>query len=259
MSAATAGAAAFVSDTSVLTGRSLRHWFRQPQLALLSTVQPVILVVLFAQVFGGAVATPGMRYIDFLVPGVLVQTVAWDSTQTAVGIAEDVSTSTVERFRSLPMSPAAALAGRTLADACRNLFVVVLMTAAGALVGFRPHGGAAGVVAAILLIVLFGYAFNWFFALIGLTVRGAEAALAASFIWVFPLMFASSALVPVATMPRWLRPFAEHQPISQAVDAARALMQGQQPGPALPVTLAWTAGALLVAVPLAVRRYYRAD
>jgi ABC transporter DrrB family efflux protein len=252
-------ATAALSDTAVLTGRSLRHWIRQPQLALLSTVQPVILVVLFAQVFGGAVHTPGMPYIDFLVPGVLVQTVAWDSTQTAVGIAEDVSTSTVERFRSLPMSPAAALAGRTLADACRNLFVVLLMTAAGTLVGFRPHGGAAGVAAAVLLVVFFGYAFNWFFALIGLTVRGAEAALAASFIWVFPLMFASSALVPTDTMPRWLRPFAEHQPISQAVDAARALMAGRPPGDTVAATLAWAVGALLVAVPLAVRRYYRAD
>ncbi|WP_433046284.1 ABC transporter permease [Dactylosporangium sp. CS-033363] len=247
-----------VSDTFVLTGRSLRHWIRQPQLMLLSTVQPVMLVLLFTQVFGGAVDTPGIRYVDYLLPGVLVQTVAWDSTQTAVGIAADLGTRTVERFRSLPMSPVAALAGRTLADLCRTVFVCALMTGTAALIGFRVHGGAPAAVAAFALVCAFGFAMSWLFALIGLMVRGAEAALAASFVWVFPLMFASNALVPTGSMPAWLRGFAEHQPISQVVGAARALLLGEPAGRWLLPALAWTAGALLLAVPLAVRRYYRA-
>jgi ABC transporter DrrB family efflux protein len=254
--AATARSA--LSDTQVLAGRSLRHWLRQPQLVLLSTVQPVILVLLFSQVFGGAVHVPGLSYIDFLLPGVLVQTVAWDSTQTAVGIADDRSSSTIERLRSLPMSPLAALAGRTLADACRNLFVVTLMVAAGAVAGFRPHGGLLALAGAVLLVVFFGYALNWVFALIGLTVQGTEAALAASFVWVFPLMFASSALVPPQTMPGWLRGFAEYQPISTVINATRALMTGQPAGHWVAGALAWTLLTLAVAVPLAGRRYYRA-
>ncbi|MFI5911805.1 ABC transporter permease [Dactylosporangium sp. NPDC051541] len=247
-----------LSDTGVLAGRSLRHWMRQPQLMLLSTVQPVMLVLLFTQVFGGAVATPGTRYVDYLLPGVLVQTVAWDSTQTAVGIAADLGTRTVERFRSLPMSPVAALAGRTLADLCRNAFVCLLMTATATLIGFRVHGSAVAAASAFALVCAFGYTMSWLFALIGLLVRGAEAALAASFVWVFPLMFASNALVPLDTMPGWLRGFAANQPFSQVVGAARALLAGDPAARWLIPALLWTTGALLLSVPLAVRRYYKA-
>ena len=246
------------SDTLALAGRSLRHWMRQPQLMLLSTVQPVMLVVLFTHVFGGAVATPGFEYVDFLLPGIMVQVVAWDSTQTAVGIAADRASSAIDRFRSMPMSAPAVLAGRTLADAGRNLLVTAVMVAVGHLVGFRFHGGAAAAVGAILLVVAFGYALSWLFAFIGLAARGAEAALAISFVVVFPLMFASSAVVPPATMPNWLRPFATYQPISLTVDAARALATGEPAGAWLPGALAWTAAILAIAVPLAVRRFHRA-
>lgn len=245
------------SDTMVLTGRSLRHWARQPQLLVLSTIQPVMLVLLFTQVFGGSVATPGLRYVDYLVPGVIVQVVAWDSAQTAVALAADVASSTIDRFRSLPMTQAAVLAGRTLADAVRTLLVVMIMLGVGYLVGFRIRGGVAGAVAAVALIIAFGYALTWLFAYLGLTAGGAESAMAAGVVVVFPLMFASSAIVPTATLPGWLRPVAEHQPLTLVMDAARALLHGQPAaGPLIGATL-WTVGIAAVAVPLATRRYHR--
>lgn len=242
-----------VSDTLVLAGRSLRHWLRQRQLLLLTTIQPVMLVVLFTQVFGGSVRTPGMRYVDFLVPGVIVQVVAWDSAQTAVAVSADVTSSTIDRFRSLPMARIAVLAGRTLADAARNLVVILIMIGVGTVAGFRVRGGMGGALAAILLILAFSYALTWIFAYVGLTAGGAEAALAAGVLVVFPLMFASSALVPTATLPDWLRPVAEHQPLTAVIDAARALLQGE-PAPTVPAAALWTLGVLAVAVPLAVSR-----
>lgn len=245
------------ADTLVMAGRSLRHWRRQPELLLLSTAQPVLLVLLFTQVFGGAVTTPGTRYVDWLVPGVLVQVVAWDSAKTAVGVAEDLASSTVERFRTLPMSAPAVLAGRTLADAGRNLFVVLAMLAAGAVVGLRIPGGPVAAAGAVALTVSFGYALTWLFAYLGLRARGGEAALAAGILVVFPLMFASSALVPVETMPAWLRPLAAHQPLTAVIDAVRALMQGRPAAGAVATALAWTAGILAVAVPAAVRRFHQ--
>jgi ABC-2 type transport system permease protein/oleandomycin transport system permease protein len=244
-----------LADTLVMAGRSLRHWRRQPELLLLSTAQPVLLVLLFTQVFAGAVATPGMRYVDWLLPGVLVQVVAWDSAKTAVGVAEDLASSTLERLRTLPMSAPAVLAGRTLADAGRNLLVVLTMLAAGALVGLRIPGGPVATTAAVALTVAFGYALTWLFAYVGLRSRGGEAALAAGILVVFPLMFASSALVPVETMPAWLRPLAAHQPLTAVIDAVRALMQGRPAAGAVAAALAWTAGILALAVPAAVRRY----
>lgn len=247
-----------ISDTLVLAGRSLRHWLRQPQLLVLTTIQPVLLVLLFTQVFGGSVDTPGMAYVDYLVPGVIVQVVAWDSAQTAVALAADVASSTIDRFRSLPMARAAVLAGRTLADAVRNLMVVLIMLGVGHLVGFRIRTSAPSAVAAIVLIVGLGYALTWVFAYVGLTAGGAEAALAAGVLVVFPLMFASSALVPTATLPDWLRPIAEHQPLTLVINTARALLQGEPAGPWLFGALLWTFGLLALAVLLATRRYRRA-
>jgi ABC transporter DrrB family efflux protein len=246
-----------VADTLVLTGRCLRHWVRQPQLLVLSTIQPVMLVLLFTQVFGGSVDTPGLRYVDYLVPGVIVQVVAWDSAQTAVALAADVASTTIDRFRTLPMAQAAPLAGRTLADAVRSLVVVLIMLGVGHTVGFRVHGGVGGMVAAVALVVAFGYALTWLFAYVGLTAGGAESAMAAGVVVVFPLMFASSALVPTQTLPEWLRPIAQHQPLTQVIDAARALLHGQPPGTALLGAMAWTVGLLAVSVPLALRRYFR--
>jgi ABC transporter DrrB family efflux protein len=247
------------ADAAAVTRRNLYRYIRVPTLLLFSTIQPIMFVLLFTYVFGGAIQVAGVdNYIDFLMAGILVQTVIFGSTQTGVGLAEDMSRGMVDRFRSLPMARSAVLAGRTLSDTVRNLFVVCLMLVVGTLVGFRFHAGVVPAVGAVGLALAFGLAFSWISALIGLSVRDVESAQAAGFVWVFPLVFASSAFVPVATMPGWLQAFADINPVTITVNALRALTLG---GPTLrPVleALAWIAGLLLVFVPLAVNRYRRA-
>jgi ABC transporter DrrB family efflux protein len=247
------------ADAAAVTKRNLYRYIRVPTLLLFSTIQPIMFVLLFTYVFGGAIQVAGVdNYIDFLMAGILVQTVIFGSTQTGVGLAEDMSRGMVDRFRSLPMARSAVLAGRTLSDTVRNLFVVCLMLVVGTLVGFRFHAGVVPALGAVGLALAFGLAFSWISALIGLSVRDVESAQAAGFVWVFPLVFASSAFVPVATMPGWLQAFADINPVTITVNALRALTLG---GPTVrPVleALAWIAGILLVFVPLAVNRYRRA-
>src|SRR5207248_2635288 len=175
--------------------------------------------------FGGTIhlRAPGLAYVDYLMPGIFVQTVVFGSTQTGVGLAEDLAGGMIERFRSLPMARSAVLAGRTLSDTVRNLFVVLLMTAVGIGVGFRFHAGIGNFVGALLLAVLFGLAFSWIMALIGLTAGNVEAAQASSFVWVFPFVFASTAFVPIVNMPGWLQAWAKVNPVSIVVDAVRSL------------------------------------
>jgi ABC transporter DrrB family efflux protein len=244
-------------DIAALTGRNLRHWIRQPQLVVFSTVQPVMFVLLFNYVFGGAIDIP--NYINFLLPGIYIQVVAFGTTQTAVGLAEDMSGGMVDRFRSLPMARSAVLAGRTAADTIRSLFVIALITLVGTLIGFRFQAGILAALGAFAVVVVFGYALSWVFANIGLAVSGAEAAQAAGFVWIFPLVFASSAFVPTETMPGWLRVFADNQPITRVVDAVRALVLGGPTAEAVAYALGWSALILAVAMPLAVRRFRRAD
>ena len=248
-----------IDDAAAVTRRNLYRYIRVPTLLLFSTIQPVMFVLLFTYVFGGSIDVPGVdRYIDYLIPGILVQTVVFGSTQTGVGLAEDLSRGMIDRFRSLPMARSAVLAGRTLSDSVRNLFVVGLMLLVGTVVGFRFHAGVGPALAAVGIALAFGLAFSWISALIGLSVRDVESAQAAGFVWVFPLVFASSAFVPVAGMPGWLQAFAKASPVTNTVDALRALCLG---GPtATPVlrSLAWIVGILLVFVPLAVNRYRRA-
>jgi ABC-2 type transport system permease protein/oleandomycin transport system permease protein len=258
-----------VQDTAAMTKRNLMKYARVPTLLVFSTIQPVMFVVLFAYVFGGAIGGlgTGLNYKDFLMPGIFVQTVIFGSTQTGVALAEDLTRGMIDRFRSLPMARSAVLAGRTIGDTVRNLFVVLLMTGVGYLIGFRFHGGIIGAIVAILLVLSFGLAFSWISANIGLRVRDVESAQAASFVWVFPLVFASSSFVPVATMPSWLKGFAEHQPISVTVNAARFLVLGSDRARLAGLTgslwsyllpaLLWIAGILVVFVPLAVRKYRR--
>ena len=247
------------ADAAAMTKRNLYRYIRVPTLLLFSTIQPVMFVLLFTYVFGGAIQVPGVdRYIDYLMAGILAQTVVFGSTQTGVGLAEDLSRGIVDRFRSLPMARSAVLAGRTLSDTVRNLFVVSLMLLVGTLVGFRFHAGVGPALGAVGLALAFGLAISWISALIGLSVRDVESAQAAGFVWVFPLVFASSAFVPVASMPGWLQGFAKANPVTNTVDALRVLCLG---GPTVrPVlqAVAWIAGILLVFVPLAVNRYRRA-
>jgi ABC-2 type transport system permease protein/oleandomycin transport system permease protein len=249
-----------VSDALAMTRRNLLRYIRIPTLLVFSTIQPIMFVLLFVYVFGGAVkgSLPhGVKYVDFLMPGIFVQTVVFGSTQTGVGLAEDLSKGMIDRFRSLPMARSAVLAGRTLGDTARNTGVVLLMILVGSLVGFRFHAGIVKAVIALLVVVAFGFAFSWISATIGLAVHDVESAQTAGFIWVFPLTFASTAFVPLYTLPGWLQSFARINPITNAVNALRALVLGL---PALRPTLytvAWIVGILAVFAPMATRRYRR--
>jgi ABC transporter DrrB family efflux protein len=248
-----------ITDTDVVTGRNLRHFIRQPDLLTFSTIQPVIFVLLFVYVFGGAVGRTlphGITYVDFLLPGIFVQSVTFRASQTAVGLSEDLERGVVDRFRSMPMARSAVLAGRTVADLVRNILIIALMIAVGYLVGFRFHGGAAGAIGCIAVVAAFGFALSWIFAFVALTVRGAEAAQTAGFVVIFPLVFASSVFVPVATLPHWLQDFAKISPVTVTADAARSLALFGTPA-SLGSAAAWIGGLLAVFIPLSVWRYRR--
>jgi ABC-2 type transport system permease protein/oleandomycin transport system permease protein len=214
-----------VKDTLALVKRNLLHYTRVPQLLVFTFIQPIMFVLLFRYVFGGSIAVPG-GYVNYLMPGIFGQTVVFGATSTAVGLAEDLGGGIIERFRSLPMVRMSVLAGRTGADLVRNSGVVVVMFLVGALVGFRPHGGAARIVLGALLILSFSFALSWVMALVGLKVANGEAAQAVAFPLMFPLTFASSAFVRVDTMPGWLQAFAAHQPVTVVINATRGLMLG---------------------------------
>jgi ABC transporter DrrB family efflux protein len=248
-----------IADAVVVTGRNLRHFIRQPQLLIFSTIQPIMFVLLFVYVFGGAVSGSlpgGVEYVDFLLPGIFVQSVTFRATQTAVGLSEDLERGVVDRFRSMPMARSAVLLGRTVADLVRNVLIIGLMILVGYLVGFRFHGGVSGALAAIVVVAAFGFALSWIFAFVALTVRGAEAAQSAGFVVVFPLVFASSVFVPVSTMPDWLQAFAKASPVTLTADAARSYALTGAPN-SLGGTAAWIGGLLAVFIPLCVWRYRR--
>ena len=251
---------AALTDGLTVARRNLLRILRTPQLVFFSTIQPIMFVLLFNYVFGGAIVPGGGdTYIDYLLPGIMVQTVAFGATSTAIGLATDMTTGIMDRFRSLPMARSAVLSGRTTADAVRNLFVVLLMVIVGTFIGFRFHNGALRAVAAILLAVLFGFALSWVFAFIGLKTGDAETAQLAAFVIIFPLVFASSAFVPTASMPGWLQAFANHQPVTQTANAIRALSQGEPMAGhlagSLVRSLLWIAAIIAVFAPLAVARY----
>jgi ABC transporter DrrB family efflux protein len=247
-----------VRDTVAMTGRNLTTMRRLPQILVFSLIQPVIFVLMFRYVFGGAIQIPGESYVDYLMPGIFVQTACFGALNTAIGLAEDKGKGLLERLRTLPMSRMAVLTGRVLADTTRNVVVILLMLAIGFLVGFRVHTNVAMVALGIVVLVVFGVALAWIFATIGLSVTNGEAAQAASFPLLAPLVFASNAFVDPSTMPGWLQWWAEHQPISKTAEAVRACMLG---GPTLsPVltSLAWAVGITAVVAPIAISRYRRA-
>lgn len=244
-----------ISDIGVMTKRNLSLYLRLPQLVVFSTIQPVMFVLLFAYVFGGAITTPTEEYIQYLLPGILVQTVLFGAMMTGIGLAQDLSQGLIDRFRSLPMAPSAVLAGRTISEFVRNVFVTLLMTAVGIIIGFRIDHGILNFIMALGLTVLFGFAFSWVSAAIGLAVKNVETAQSAGFIWIFPLAFASSIFVPTETMTSWVRAFAEHNPVSYTVNVVRALSLGLPIGDSIWWSLGWIAGILIVFVPLAVNRY----
>jgi ABC-2 type transport system permease protein/oleandomycin transport system permease protein len=248
--------ASALANVGTVTARNLRRLARVPTLIAFATVQPILLVVLFTYVFGGTVHPPGVtRYIDYLLPGVFVLAIGFGASQTGVAVAEDLASGMIDRFRALPMAPAAVLAGRVAADAIRNLFVVGLMIAVGSAIGFRFHAGLVPALAALALAVAVGLAFSWLNALLGLLVRDAESAGLAGLFPVIILVFTSSTLVPLATMPGWLQAFAKINPITVVVDALRALCLGGPTAKPVAEAAAWICGLLLVTVPAAITRY----
>ena len=246
-----------IQDALTVTRRNIIHIFRVPQLLVFSTVQPVMFVLLFTYVFGGAIRVPGVKYVDFLLPGIFVQIVAFSAMNTGIGLAEDINKGLIDRFRSLPMARSAVLAGRTLADITRNFFVLLLIFGVGSAIGFRLHTGPLEALAALGILLLFGYTLSWIGATIGLALRDPESVQAAGFVWIFPLIFASGLFVPLITMPGWLQGFANNQPVSVTAEAVRALVLGGPTGTYMWKAIAWAFGLLAVFVPLAVTRYRR--
>ena len=258
-------------DTVALAKRNLLHYTRVPELLVFTFVQPIMFVLLFRYVFGGAIPIPGIAYVDYLMPGIFGQTVVFGSVATGIGLAEDLGTGIIERFRSLPMTRMAVLSGRTSADLIRNTGVVAVMMIVGVLVGFRPHGGLLGILGGCLLVLGFAFALSWVFANVGMKVANGESAQAVSFPILFPLTFASSAFVPVNSMPGWLQGFAAHQPVTVVINATRGLMLGPDDAAALRQaglltasttsyviqSIAWIVLIVGIAAPAAIRRFNR--
>jgi ABC transporter DrrB family efflux protein len=260
-----------VRDALVIGRRNLLRNVRLPQLLVFATVQPVMFLVLFAYVFGGAIeaslpAAAGGEYLNWLVPGLMIQVAAFGSGQTALGLTEDLQNGVIDRFRALPMARSAVLAGRTGADLVRNAVVIGLMVSVGTALGFRYQTSLLRFLAAFALALLFAHSLSWVMAAVGLRVRTPEAVQSAAFLPIFPLVFASSVFLPTQTMPDWLRVFADHQPLTVVTNAMRGLILGDgalPPGQDLATeivrALAWIAAITAVASSLAVRSYRRID
>jgi ABC transporter DrrB family efflux protein len=246
------------ADTFELAKRSLKRIPRQPDLLLGFTIQPVMFVLLFVYVFGGAIDTGQLDYVDFLMPGIIVQSMVFGGFVTALGLAEDLKKGLIDRFRSLPMWGPAVLSGRILADVGTNVIQLVIMFAVGIAAGFRFNASAGEIVAGIALLLLVGYAFSWVFAFIGLSASSPEASNAYGFTILFPVTFISSAFVPPETMPGWLQPVAEYNPFTTMVDAARALFVGTEAGNDIWGAVAWSLGTIAVFGLLSIARYQRA-
>ncbi|HEX6652529.1 MAG TPA: ABC transporter permease [Thermoleophilaceae bacterium] len=248
-----------VADTAVIARRNLLRIPRQPDLWVSFTIQPLMFVLLFVYVFGGAIQTPGYDdYVDFLMPGIIVQTMSFGGFVTAIGLSDDLRKGLIDRFRSLPMARSAVLAGRTLADVATNVVSLTVMVVVGLLVGFNFTTSPFEVAAGILLLLAFGYAFSWIFAFIALVSNSAEGAQALGFLLIFPLTFASSAFVPPESMPAAVEAFAKANPISTVVDATRALFVGAPAGNDVWQAVLWIAGITVVSAALSVHRYRRA-
>jgi ABC-2 type transport system permease protein/oleandomycin transport system permease protein len=252
-----------IADGIVVTRRSLLHFTRVPTLLVFSVVQPIMFVLLFRYVFGGAITAPGgIPYVNYLLPGIFVQTAIFGSTQTGIGLAEDLKSGLIDRFRSLPMARSAVLVGRTTTDLVRNLVVVLLMIGVGYLVGFSFDYGLIPALGAIGLSVAIGFAFSWVSATIGLLIRDVESVQAASFTWIFPLTFISSVFVPLDSMGPFLEAIARNNPVTIWANTVRVLTVGPLilgPGETVEGLIVkstlWIVGILAVFAPVSIRRY----
>ena len=251
-----------VSDVLTMARRNVLAIIRIPSALVFSIVQPIMFVLLFRYIFGaGAIQVPiPGGYVNYLIPGIIVQTTIFGAVGTAIGLAEDLQRGLIERFRALPMARMAVLAGRTVSDLCRNVLVLVIITLVGFAVGFRPHGGVVNYVFACLITLLFAYCLSWGFAYIGLAAPNSEAAQAMTFPLIFPLTFASGIFVQVSSMPGWLQPFATNQPVTEVTRAVRYLMDGPNvvlasPGNSIWLAIIWSVGIVAVLGPLATAKY----
>jgi ABC-2 type transport system permease protein/oleandomycin transport system permease protein len=248
---------AAVRDALLLAERNLRRIPRNPDLLVGVTFQPIMFVILFTYVFGGAVNTPGFDYIDFFLPGIIIQMIAFTGYATALGISDDLRKGLIDRFRSLPMARSAVLAGRTLSDIFMNAIALATMLICGLIVGFSFDSDAGKIVAGVLLVFFFGYAMSWLYAFIGLIASTPESASAMITIVIFPLTFVSSAYVPTDSMPAVLQAIANANPITTIIDALRSLWLGTPANTDIWVAVLWCIGITLVFGVLATQRYRR--
>ena len=242
-----------LNDSLIMIKRSSTHIIRNTDQLIGTFFQPIMFLVLFTAVFNavGMALPEGISYINFLMAGIIVQTVAFGSTTTAIAVCNDLQKGIIDRFRSLPMSNTAVLTGHVVSDVFRNGISTAVMLIAGLAFGFRPHASLVDWLAIIGLIVLFTLSFSWLAAIMGVLAKSVEGVQWMSFVIVFPLTFASSAFVPAESMVSWLRPFAENQPITQIIEAIRALMLGTPIGNHGLYAVLWCLGILIVSIPLA--------
>ena len=249
-----------VNDTLAITRRNLLVWMRVPAYIVFTVIQPVIFVLMFRYVFGGAIAVPGVaHYVDFLMPGIIGQTAAFATFGTAIALAQELQKGVIDRLRSMPMARSAVLTGRLVADTARMTITILIVLAVGYAVGFRFQNGAGPAILMVLLAIVFGLAICVIAAFTGLAIGDEESVQAFGLIWLFPLTFLSSAFVPISTMPGWLQAFANNQPVTFVTNTMRALALGYPVEANLLKSLAWLGGIFLVFVPLAVRAYKRAS
>jgi ABC transporter DrrB family efflux protein len=249
-----------VSDTLTITRRNLLVWLRVPAYIMFTVIQPVMFVLMFRYVFGGAIAVPGIKggYVNFLMPGIIGQTAAFATFGTAIALAQELKKGVIDRLKSMPMARSAVLAGRLVADTGRMTITIVIVIGVGYAVGFRFDNGVVPAIAMVLLAIVFGLAICCIAAFTGLAIGDEESVQAFGFIWLFPITFLSSAFVPIPTMPGWLQAFANNQPVTYVIDTMRALALGGPIEASLLKSAAWLAGIFIVFVPLAVRAYKRA-
>jgi ABC transporter DrrB family efflux protein len=248
-----------VTDTLTITRRNLLVWMRVPAYIMFTVIQPVMFVLLFRYVFGGAIKVPGTSYVDFLLPGIIGQTAAFATFGTAIALAQELQKGVIDRLKSMPMARSAVLAGRLVADTIRMFVTIVIVVGVGYAVGFRFHNGFGLAVAMIVLATVFGLAICCISAFTGLAIGDEESVQAFGLVWLFPLTFLSSAFVPIPSMPGWLQAFANNQPVTYVINAMRGMALGGPFAADLWKSVAWLAGIFIVFAPLAVRAYKRAS
>jgi ABC transporter DrrB family efflux protein len=248
-----------VTDTLTITRRNLLVWMRVPAYIMFTVIQPVMFVLLFRYVFGGAIKVTGTNYVNFLLPGIIGQTAAFATFGTAIALAQELQKGVIDRLRSMPMARSAVLAGRLVADTARMFVTIVIVVGVGYAVGFRFQNGPGLAIGMIVLATVFGLAICCIAAYTGLAIGDEESVQAFGLIWLFPLTFLSSAFVPIPSMPGWLQAFANNQPVTYVINAMRSMALGGPIAADLWKSIAWLAGIFIVFAPLAVRAYKRAS